>query len=182
APTPWGQLIRDAREAADDPLSIRDAAQEAGISYGTWGNIERGYASTRPGEYQVVRGYARSVARMCAIVGVTPERLEAAGRPDAARILREIRLRQQDDPASDGERLAQWIAGRIVDANGDAADVSALIKDLGLPGKPGQSLNVDAYRRAARATGASVAEVMAATGIIEPDEGRPEPRAGVVGA
>jgi transcriptional regulator with XRE-family HTH domain len=88
-PTPWGQLIRDAREAAG--LSIPEAARRAGISAGQWGNIERGYQKL--GKTRVIRspGAPRTVAHMADVANLTPERLAAAGNDSAARILREIR-------------------------------------------------------------------------------------------
>jgi len=87
-PTPWGQMIRDAREAAN--LSIPEAARQAGVSPGQWGNIERGYQTIGKKRQLRAPGAARTVAHMAGVVGITPERLATAGRQDAARILAEI--------------------------------------------------------------------------------------------
>ncbi len=100
--TAWGELIREAREAAN--LSIPKAAAAAGISEGTWGNIERGRQAEGRGRNRPAPGSDRTVAQMAAVVGVTPDRLAEAGRPEAASILRRIyaepaRLSRFTDPA-----------------------------------------------------------------------------------
>lgn len=106
--TAWGQLIRDAREAAG--MSIPEASRAAGISAGQWGNIERGYQTAGKGSKIAAPGNDRTVAHMAATVNLTPEQLERTGREAAARILRTIREqraaatesaedRRFDDPA-----------------------------------------------------------------------------------
>jgi len=90
-PPPEGKLIADA--AARNDLSIREAARRAGISYGRWRQITSGYQNVSPGEFAAVHAPARTLARMAAVVGVTPEQMEGEGqRPDAAEILRENRV------------------------------------------------------------------------------------------
>jgi hypothetical protein len=84
---PEGKLIADAAEDLD--LSIRAAAQRAGLSYGRWRQIVQGYQNVSPGVYAKVVGPARTVARMAQVVGVTPEQMESEGRrPDAAEVMR----------------------------------------------------------------------------------------------
>lgn len=105
--TAWGEMIRTAREAATPRLTVRAAAQRAGISKETWGLVERGYQHHR-GSYRAVPGLPGTVAHMAKVVGLSPDRLEAAGNPDAAGILREM-LRAEtaatptgyDDPTLD---------------------------------------------------------------------------------
>jgi hypothetical protein len=84
---PEGKLIADALERTG--LSIRKASKRAGISYGRWRQITTGYQNVSPGSYARVHAPARTLARMAAAVAVTAAQLEAAGRPDAAAILRE---------------------------------------------------------------------------------------------
>jgi transcriptional regulator with XRE-family HTH domain len=99
-PSPEGALIREARRAAG--LSFRKIAGRAGISYGRWRQIEAGYQNVTLGVYEPVRAPDRTVARMAAVVGVSPEQLEEAGRADAAAVLRSPYFRlpdPNDDPA-----------------------------------------------------------------------------------
>lgn len=84
---PEGKLIAAAAERLD--LSIREAAKRAGISYGRWRQITQGYQNVSPGVFAQVTAPARTLARMAATVGITPEEMETAGqRPDAADIMR----------------------------------------------------------------------------------------------
>ena len=82
-----GRLIAEA--LARKGLSIREGARRAGISYGRWRQITNGWQSAGAGNYVPVTGPAATVARMAAAVGVSAEALEAAGRADAAKSLRE---------------------------------------------------------------------------------------------
>ena len=84
-PPPWGTLITTALH--DAQLSAREAARRAGISEGRWRQITGGYQVVSSGVYAPVRGPAGTLARMAAVVGVTPAQLRSAGRADAARIL-----------------------------------------------------------------------------------------------
>jgi transcriptional regulator with XRE-family HTH domain len=68
-------------------LSAREAARRAGISEGRWRQIASGYQVVSAGVYAPVRGPAQTLARMAAVVGVTPAQLSRAGRPDAAKAL-----------------------------------------------------------------------------------------------
>jgi hypothetical protein len=68
-------------------LSAREAARRAGISEGRWRQIASGYQVVSAGVYAPVRGPAQTLARMAAVVGVTPAQLRRAGRPDAAKAL-----------------------------------------------------------------------------------------------
>jgi hypothetical protein len=68
-------------------LSAREAARRAGISEGRWRQIAGGYQVVSAGVYAPVHGPAQTLARMAAVVGVTPAQLTEAGRPDAAQAL-----------------------------------------------------------------------------------------------
>ena len=85
APPPWGALLTKALSRAK--LSAREAARRAGISEGRWRQIAGGYQVVSAGVYAPVRGPADTLARMAAVVGVTPAQLRRAGRPDAASAL-----------------------------------------------------------------------------------------------
>lgn len=93
-PPPEAVLIRLAREAAHTRTA--DAAREAGVSKARWSQIESGYES-RQGTYEPVVARAVTLAHMAHAVGVTPGRLDEAGRSDAAEILREIERREEPD-------------------------------------------------------------------------------------
>jgi transcriptional regulator with XRE-family HTH domain len=84
-PPPWGVLLT--RALAKAKLSAREAARRAGISEGRWRQIASGYQVVSAGVYAPVHGPARTLARMAAVVGVTPAQLKKAGRPDAAKLL-----------------------------------------------------------------------------------------------
>lgn len=93
APPPEAALIRVARQAAG--LSIAAAAQAAiiDISLPRWSQIETGY-EIRRGKAKPVRARDDTIAHMAYVTGVSPARLDQAGRPEAAEVLREIHRRQ----------------------------------------------------------------------------------------
>lgn len=87
-PPPEAKLIRIAREAAR--IQVRAAARAAGVSKSHWAAVEAGY-ERRDGLYRPMSGTsAATIAHMAHAVGLPPERLEVAGRPDAAEVLSEI--------------------------------------------------------------------------------------------
>lgn len=86
--SPEGRLLGLAQKRS--PLSARKAAEVAGMSEGRWRQIVSGYQTVSRGVYAPVRAPAETVARMSRVVSVTPEELEAAGRPDAAEELRSM--------------------------------------------------------------------------------------------
>src|SRR5579864_1523134 len=99
-PPPEGKLIADAASHLD--LSIREAARRAGISYGRWRQITAGYQNVSPGVYAPVHAPARTVAKMAAVVGISPEQMETAGqRPDAAEVMRDEQERQPHPAAAE---------------------------------------------------------------------------------
>lgn len=92
SPPPEGRLISEA--LAVTGMSIRQASRRAGISYGRWRQITTGYQTVSAGSYARVHAPAKTVARMAAVAGVTPDSLEEAGRADAAAELRVILSRE----------------------------------------------------------------------------------------
>ncbi|MFE3129156.1 helix-turn-helix domain-containing protein [Streptomyces hydrogenans] len=95
-PPPEAALLRLAREAAG--LSPESAATRmAGKFSGSrWRQIEAGY---RRDSDSAVVAKAPTLAQMAHALGITPDRLEAAGRGDAATILREIETTSTPQPA-----------------------------------------------------------------------------------
>jgi len=84
---PEGRLLAAATERSG--LSIREASRRAGLSYGRWRQITSGVQHVSPGNFAAVRAPARTLAKMAAAVGVTPEQMETEGqRPDVAGIMR----------------------------------------------------------------------------------------------
>lgn len=90
---PEGKLIRAALAASG--LSQRKAAKRAGISDTRWRQIVAGYQSVG-GEPVVFRSLDETLARMAHVVGVRPEELADAGRPEAAEVLRGIGAQRRD--------------------------------------------------------------------------------------
>lgn len=97
-------LICERRKAAIPRMSHRTAAaraaklSDASFSASTWQKIERGDYAGGPDR----------VAIMALVVGVSPDELETAGRPDAARLLRmEIERRAESDPTLAGADLGE---------------------------------------------------------------------------
>jgi hypothetical protein len=110
APPPWGALVT--RALVNAKLSAREAARRAGISEGRWRQIAGGYQVVSAGVYAPVRGPAHTLARMAAVVGVTPAQLRRAGRPDAARAL-------AADPA--GADVVHQLLQRVREMNSEQA-------------------------------------------------------------
>ncbi|WP_340382242.1 hypothetical protein U5640_36190 [Streptomyces sp. SS7] len=106
-------LIRVARQARG--LSPEEAAALLPIrlSGARWRQIENGYERRNPPK--PVRAPDKTLAHMAHAVGVTPERLEEAGRPEAAEILREILRTQPDaysgEPEGMSPRELEMLAG-----------------------------------------------------------------------
>jgi transcriptional regulator with XRE-family HTH domain len=92
---PEAQLIQRQREAADPPLSRRQAAARAGISPSQWSDVERGSKKAGQGTVVPVRATAETLARMAQAVGATASDLAAAGRQDAANLLANLDHQQE---------------------------------------------------------------------------------------
>jgi len=95
APPPEGAALEAARERLG--ISQNEAAKRSGMSGTRWRQIISGFQGTTP-----VRGSAKTLAKMSKAVGLPPEILEEAGRPDAANQLR-------GSPADEARRLAAEI-------------------------------------------------------------------------
>ncbi|MCZ4605246.1 helix-turn-helix transcriptional regulator [Streptomyces sp. Lzd4kr] len=109
-PPPEAVLIRRARQARG--MTRAQAAERSGVVKASrWGQIENGYlmkdgvpVATKVGDMQL--------AHMARTVGVSPERLDDAGRADAAEILREI-ARQETEASQDQERPYADLSDRL---------------------------------------------------------------------
>jgi hypothetical protein len=118
-PTAWGAAIAAACRRAG--RSARAAARQAGISEGRWRQITSGYQVVSPGVYAPVRGPARTVARMAAVAGLTPEQLRAAGRDDAARLLAAPDGKRGRGGEGGGGEVDELLLRRIRALDGDRA-------------------------------------------------------------
>lgn len=99
-PTPEGRALKAALTKSG--LSAREAARRANISEGRWRQIVDGYLTIRAGVYAEVKDApADTVARMAKVVGVPPEAMEEAHRPDVAEIMRRELQAAKDQPAPD---------------------------------------------------------------------------------
>lgn len=83
---PEAVLIEQRRAALG--ISIADAAKTATISESRWRQITKGFQQATPDTRIPVTAPARTLARMARAVGATADELDAAGRGDAADILR----------------------------------------------------------------------------------------------
>lgn len=86
---PEGALISSALRASPGRTSAAAAAAQAGIGVTRWRDIISGSRRDGSGERVPVTAPARTLARICEALGITPEELAAAGRPDAAGAMRE---------------------------------------------------------------------------------------------
>ena len=143
APPPEGKLIADA--AGRRGLSLRKAAEQAGISYGRWRQIVTGYQNVSPGEFAIVHAPPGTLAKMARVVHVTPEQLAAAGRQDAAEAMRDIEpepatqltLVPDVDGAAGRRQLAeQWAAMVTAPVGPELKEIKAAI-DAAWPGASG---------------------------------------------
>jgi hypothetical protein len=98
---PEGALIKAAQKRIGK--SARKAAREADISEGRWRQIVDGYQSVSAGVYAPVRGPAHTVARMAAVVGLSPADLETAGRDDVADAMRQAESAKPAPPPDFGD-------------------------------------------------------------------------------
>lgn len=108
---PEGALIESALENMPG-LSATKAAERAGMSEARWRQIVKGYISHGAGQYAEVTAPAPRLARMAQVVGVTPEQLDGAGRPDAAEALRNLRPEPlpADLPPGDLRTQIDWVS------------------------------------------------------------------------
>jgi transposase-like protein len=103
-PPPEGALITQALESKRPKLSVRAAAPRAGIGEARWRQIVKGY-QTVSGTDVPVRAPDDTLARMAQVVGVTPEQLIKANRPEAAEELRN--LPPLEEPGTDEPSVAE---------------------------------------------------------------------------
>jgi hypothetical protein len=96
-------LIRIAREAKGISPETAAAQMPHKFSGSSWRQIEAGY---RGRERKPVRGRPSTVAAMAHTVGLTADRLEEAGRADAAEILREIERQETQQQGQVPETLS----------------------------------------------------------------------------
>lgn len=130
APPPEAVLIRVARDAAG--LTITEAARrvaaanpDTGVSTARWSQIEQGY-EVRGGQVREVHAKPGMLARMAAILSLTPQRLTEEGeRPDAAEILSEIERREEGEARIAADVPAEDTAGDGTSA-GDLAAAHAI--------------------------------------------------------
>jgi transcriptional regulator with XRE-family HTH domain len=112
-PPPESPLIRTVRLAAR--LTTAQAAKRAGISKARWSQVENGY-ERRGGEVSAVTATDGLLARMAEAIGLDAERLDQAGRHDAAIVLREMRRREgraRAAPSRDGDATVSVLEGAL---------------------------------------------------------------------
>jgi hypothetical protein len=95
---PEGELIKAAQAKAR--LSQRKAAELAEISETWWRRIVSGHQPVSGGKPAPFRSPDRTLARMAHVVGVQPEELADAGRPEAAELLRTIASEERETDAA----------------------------------------------------------------------------------
>jgi hypothetical protein len=133
-PPPWGALITAG--LATEGISAREAARRAGLSEGRWRQITGGYQVVSPGVYAEVRGPAATLAKMAAVVGVTPAQLRAAGRDDAAKAL----ASQRDRKPEPAEEMLERVRAMDTDQARELLATIALRLGISLPtAEPGNT-------------------------------------------
>lgn len=134
-PPPEASLIRVARQARG--LSPERAAVLTRIRLGgsRWREIERGYKGRDTGKF--VRAPSLTLAHMAQVVGVSPERLDEAGRRDAADILREIQRQEAEQEAQPYADLSDRLERAIWEIPGLAEEDKIMIIDA-LRRRPGR--------------------------------------------
>lgn len=109
--TKEGALVRRARKATRERLTIPQAAERAGISAETWGHMERGYKPVGKGSPPMPYSPAADVlARAARVVGLGLEELEEADRADAAAVL--ARMTRTDVASDDLVGVSFEVEGR----------------------------------------------------------------------
>lgn len=81
---PEVKLIDDLRQAIRPKLSVRKAAELAGLSEGRWRQLVKGYNQATKDTAVPTNAPAETLARMARVVGATPDQLREVGREDAA--------------------------------------------------------------------------------------------------
>ena len=92
SPPPEAVLLETLRKAARPKLSVRAAADAAGMHESRWRQIAKGYQQASQTVRIAVRAPADTLARMAAVVGATTDQLKDVGRSDAADELRAAAL------------------------------------------------------------------------------------------
>lgn len=134
-PPPEAVLIRRARQARG--LTRAEAAERSSVVKASrWGQIENGYLM-KAGVPVETRAGDMPLAHMARTVGLSPERLEDAGRTDAAEILREIQEQEQSyaDMSDRLERTA-WEMPLSVD---DRKLIVDMLREAKAQGRSGRS-------------------------------------------
>lgn len=89
-PPPEAQLIHRLREEMVTAVSMREAANRAGMGTATWVQAEQGYRKVTPAVTIPSRATADKLASMALVVGATPAQLREAKRIYAAAILQKL--------------------------------------------------------------------------------------------
>lgn len=140
-----GALLRDARTARG--MSIEQAARAAGYSGSRWRQIESGYATVEAGVYRAIKARPDTLATMARAVGITPDQLDRAGRPDAAEHLRLLEHTPSPDTpespvrvvtVSHRDSLARAFIGMVGKADDRTAQMAyaaaiAALREAGIP-------------------------------------------------
>lgn len=81
---PEGRLLEQLRKSHRPRLSMRKAADRAGLSEGRWRQIENGYQTVTAGQQIAVRAPAETLAHLVHALGGNRDQLADVGREDAA--------------------------------------------------------------------------------------------------
>ncbi|MBY0440954.1 MAG: hypothetical protein K2Q25_02265 [Mycobacteriaceae bacterium] len=95
-PPPEALLIEQLRTEIRPKLSIRAAAEAAGISDARWRQIAKGHNQASKDVRVPARAPADTLARMARVVGATPDQLRQVGRDDAAAELEALKAAPQE--------------------------------------------------------------------------------------
>jgi len=99
------------RVAAMVPVPSRaELARRAGISASLWARVSNGYEQPAPGIRVPARGSALTIAKMAAVVHITPAELRTAGRDDAADILATMPALEPELPPDEARGIREQLA------------------------------------------------------------------------
>lgn len=116
-PPPEALLIRSKRDSPPS-MTIRHAADLAGMSEGRWRQLENG-GWKRRGRWETEIAPARTLALMARAVGLTPRELESVRRHDAAAELAALPpLETPQDPVDELRAYARALEQRIAKLEG----------------------------------------------------------------
>lgn len=176
---PEAKLIEELRQAVRPKLSVRKAADLAGISEGRWRQIAKGYNQLSKDTFVPSIAPAETLARMAQAVGATREQLLEVGRDDAATELSRI-----EDDQAEAARYTERLKGIRQSVSQESAsgtypegildiatELWGIVADLGTSAASNRALSQE-MRGVIRQTVDAVSEILPEMVLNSPDAPR----------